>query len=375
MSEMHVTVSLSEALAQKLWQQRTKSRVRRATAMAVLAAAAVAVSCGGDSGIRIEGRLLRADGSPAAGVNLGFTAFADVFYRGETDGDGHYAFVASSVGTDGMLHAYLSGQLGDALIGIAVQSSGDDVSVPTIKEWAPALTIAKDGAGDSTVTWAKPPDGIEPSYRVELAQGEPDWPVVPLWRSDVLDSPMYRVPPEVAEDHAAIVRVTAGNLDDCGLFDRDICVTQQSTWASLPLGSIVPLSRGATCTVGNGDLEEPLLTFGRPPCPITDGLVTTAMFTCPARGCPEDVVINLGAETTVNQVVVHSGSLEERGGSKLVVETSLNGAIFDEAASFDVRSYWDFYALVPFEAPVQARFVRLHRERGNLKGLADVAVF
>ncbi len=185
------------------------------------------------------------------------------------------------------------------------------------------------------------------------------------------------MPPEVVENHFASFTVISGDVDGCShpIGEVGICVTQRSTMVALPLGSRVPLSRGATCTAGKDGREAPLLTIGGPPCPLTDGLADTGLEDCAVAGCPEDVVVDLGAVTTISTVLVHDATVDSSPGATMVVETSSDGANFTEVARVTADQYWSIFRIVPLDTPIQARQVRLRVLDGHLQHLSELAVF
>jgi hypothetical protein len=349
----------------------------QARAAFIAAAGTLALSCSGNSGIRIEGILLRADGSPAAGVHLRLFAADDVEFA-DTDVDGHYELSTSAVGEDGHLRATINESEVEIGVLIEVESKGDDVIVPTATEWMPSFQFVAEASGAVSTSWSAPGGHNSSEYTVALWQDSRfQW-----WQSDHVLEPMISFPQALLEDHSLSLAVTA-TTGFCGPLDfvlprpgHDIrtaaCVVQRAYSSTLPMASATPLSRGATCSGRAGAMEEPILTLGQQPCPLTDGLAATGMFACPDWGCPQDVTIELADEMSVGSVAVHGGSLDEELSYSVDVETSVDGITYTQSGTF---SNYYLYALVQLPKPVQAKFVRLHREQGTFRSVGDVAIF
>jgi hypothetical protein len=337
-----------------------------------------------DPGIRIHGRILLPDGSPAAGVTVYFTPWTVVDRSGEqadTDANGDFAFVTDAQGTglDGDLTVILSVASGPDSLMVVVDTYGDDVAIPPLRFWGAQATVASDASGGVEVSWPTPPEGTPPSYQVRVFQGQIGVGYAPTWMSDPMAVETYVVPPEVTEDRLAYVQVLAGDVRcSHAIGVTGICVTQQTSALMVPLGTKVPLSRGATCTAGSPGQEAPLLTLGAPPCPLTDGLIATAMPRCETGACPEDVVVDLGAATEIHSLVVHGASVDTQAGveAELVLETSTDGVVFTEAARFGAADYGgESFKMLSVPQPTLARQVRLRVDGASLRTLTELAVF
>jgi hypothetical protein len=339
-------------------------------------------SCSDADGIRITGKLLWANGLPATQIRLRLEAGDDVAYA-RSDEEGRYEFVAQPSESGGLLRAYVSATVGETRFYIVVESEGPDVEVPTASEWKPFTRVDRDG-GDLSVAWSPLTSDDPPTYSVRVWQeGGGPW-----WELGALRDTAFVLPEAVSENHSLSLSLNA-TIGSCPLFEfvlprpgdgphSGACVQEwTNSITSLPQGSARALSAGAVCTVQVEGVDEPLLTLGQPPCPLTDGLAATTMFECPASGCPEAITIDLGAETTIGLVVLHGGELEDAGDRLLAVETSTDGVVYSPASMFSVElePFSPLYALVAFNDPVVARFVRIRPAGGTFRTLGDVSIF
>jgi hypothetical protein len=339
-------------------------------------------SCSDADGIRITGKLLWANGLPATQIRLRLETGDDVVYA-RSDDEGRYQFVAQPSESGGLVRAYVSATVGETRFNIVVESEGPDVEVPTASEWKPFTRVDRDG-GDLSVAWSPLTSDDAPTYSVRVSQeGGGAW-----WELGALRDTAFVLPEAVSENHSLSLSLSA-TIGSCPIFEfvlprpgegphSGACVQEwTNSITSLPLGSSRPLSVGAGCTAQIDGADEPLLTLGQPPCPLTDGLAATAMFECAASGCAQAIIIDLGAETTVGLVVLHGGELEDAGDRLLVVETSTDGMAYSPASMFNVEPYpfFSLYALIAFDHPVVARFVRIRPAGGTFRRLGDVSVF
>jgi hypothetical protein len=340
---------------------------------------ALAASCADDAGVRIVGRILWPNGAPARGLHIRFSSDTQGGVV-DSDADGRYELTVRDSDAQGLFHAYLSTDTGGAMLFIRAESQGPDVEVPTAVVWAPTLRPTLDADGGVEVTWPDVGSDVGSSYAVDVVHE----PGAAWWRADAQAATTIRLPAEVLEDHLASVVVSA-TTGTCPIYELILprpgaapgagaCVIQTSSRTQLAAGSAVPVSRGATCATRSGGVEAPLLTQGQPPCPLTDGLAATAMFACPAGGCPEELVLDLGEARTVSAVVVHGGAVQGGASRAVVVETSTDGEAYDPAVTFEPDAY-GLYAHAPFDRPRDARFVKLRVDAGSFSGLGDVAVF
>ena len=355
-----------------------------ALSFVALAAALASFSCTEDAGIRISGQLLLPDGTPAAGVMLYFgTTFADVpdVQQGATDASGKFEFVthAHAIAAVGELYAHVSASTADGLLAVSVSTYGDDVTVPPIRMWSAQATVTEDVSGGFKISWPGLPQETPPTYQVKLYQGEPGSSYAFMWASDPSSEESYVVPPEVIEDRFVSLQVVGGDVSGCShrVGMTSICVIQQTNFMTMPLGTALPISRGAACTSGSGGLETPLLTLGGPPCPLTDGLIQTGTPTCQMGECPEDVVVDLGVVTQIRAIVVHGVSMDNpaASGTALAFETSSDGTSFTEAGRFTIELFGPTFKMLALPQPTLARKVRLRAENFHLQSVTELAVF
>ena len=339
-------------------------------------------SCSDADRIRITGKLLWANGLPATQIRLRLEAGDDVAYA-RSDEQGRYEFVAQPPESGGLLRAYVSATVGETRFNIVVESEGPDVEVSAASEWKPFTRVNGDG-GDLSVAWSPLTSDEALAYSVQVWQeGGGAW-----WESGALRDTAFALPEELIENHALSLSLSA-TIGSCPIFELVLprpgdephsgaCVREwTNSITSLPPGSARPLSVGAGCTAQIGGSDEPLLTLGQPPCPLTDGLAATAMFECATSGCPQAITIDLGAETTVGLVVLHGGELEDAGDRSLLFETSTDGEAYGPASMLNADPYpwFPMYALVAFDHPVVARFVRVRSAGGTFRRLGDVSIF
>ncbi len=328
-----------------------------------------------DAQVRITGRAVRADGSRAGekAALIKPMTLGDLFWNIATlgslcllgnlsddmtkdceqlrtaplDSQGNFAFVmkASESRTAFLQtpHAFRLivaapkqvPQASGAWMETIAEVQGQEVTLPELRLWEPSFALPV-GNGRVTVEFAAPP--AQPAcYRLEATRllVENDKADV-LWSQTIANADSVDL--RLFEDFktTVTVSVTQANRNDAG--QRLVMGTPR-----LPLqGVLVPLSRGAACSVG-------AKSYPAAGCAVTDGKPTTSL--APGN---ELLTVDLGTEKPIDLVVVRAELSDGR------LEVSTDGtrwvAVGDTTVSFS--------AIRP-PVGTRARFLRLAQPKAQ----------
>ncbi len=341
-------------------------------------------ACDDGSTARIHGRLLRADGSPAAGYRLflsGDFVFDPDASFASTDVEGRYEFVVqmrADAPADSRLTVTAS-DLDSVVRGeMTLPAKTGDTALPDVTEWDSGLAVTAVSGGDARATWKPAPEGFQTNYQLIVYQNDLGRYGPISWISDVLGTTTYDLPPEVTEDRFANLVVRIGSLSDCG---KDVCVQLHSMEVMKPTGTLVPLSRGAACMIANPDGSDvPLLGMAGAPCPLTDGSTEIYSFSrCGSQGCTPSsaahLVVDLAAPTSIQTIVFHTLALDPLSTeADVIIEVSTDGRVFTPVKRFEASSMGTF-AIVHLDGPTTARQVRIVPAHGGILALTELSIF
>jgi hypothetical protein len=363
--------------------------------VALVALSFLASGCDDDGVVRIHGRILNADGSPAANLQVVAASYAlDLDTASETgpatlpltDAEGRYELVGHLVDR-GFPAARISVLIvapdGTTRLQLSIPAESGDHSIPDLRLWDDGLarTTLPGGAGER-ITWNPAPEGADAIYDLEAYQGgpSPDRNGPPSWAAHALTAPSYDLAPEMVEDRFTTLQVYIGYRDPEYFCQEDLCVKWLSSRLVTAQGTLVPLSRGATCsaTSGQGD-DVPLLGPAGGPCTLTDGYIDYASYgtdrwVCGPRNCSDlrGVVVDLGEATPIQTIVVHGLFVVSE--TTAVVEVSADGGVFTTVETFDPSASYG-YEVVHLATPTTARFVRVRAPVGTLAAFDELSVF
>jgi hypothetical protein len=366
---------------------RATWQLRGVRSSLVFAAAASLTLCACDeSEIRISGRILNADGTPAEGRPVSMWALSldpdegNLHSYTRTDTLGHYeltghvrpSFSDERVVVDVRSQADIS--ITD--LEFSVPTDNRDVRVSDLHIWNRSFMVESRPDGGARVTWSPAPADLGP---VELLvyQANPGEQGRITWDVPSLTGTSFDVPAEVMEDRLATVQLMAGDRDVAFGCDKPLCVMAYTGVGSVVGGTLEPVSRGATCTAETDEGSEvALLGNAGTPCALTDGLVdypSASRWSCDSQRCAplRSVTIDLAAAVSVHSIAVHA--LYSEGDGAVTVETSVDGQTFTPAQSIEPRQD-GAYALLRLAAPVTARYIRVVAPE-RIDGLDELSVF
>jgi hypothetical protein len=361
----------------------------RSTRSALVLPLLLLAACGDDDrDVRVDGRVLAADGTPLAGALIGLVGYFDPpgqRYEAITDADGRYRLSAT------LDPAYGSGLFGD--FGVFVSDASDQplasvrfggragaIQVPDVTVWDARLAVTARPEGGLRLGWSAAPNAPS-SYWISVQ--DPTLGSAPTLWLQRTPGVALDLPAELEEDNPARVTVLAGEPGlsgpSCG---QPFCIVLDSPSVDAPTGTLVASSRGAACSGANADgVDAPLVDPMTGACPLTDGdfRLSSPGFCATPNHCtpPERVTIDLGAPRPVHSIVVHALALI---GTALepaaTIETSLDGLVFAEVGAIDRNPADPFlFGVVSLDAPVTTRFVRLSAPGLELFALAEISVF
>ena len=349
--------------------------------LAVTLAACESSNLDRSAAVVVSGRVLGADGAPAAGVPVAlerepsagevitglvviplslFTAClidppaslcrGRSVKRATTAADGGYSLNLTGGDTQtafGNARSFaLSAEVSGALVTADFRIQTENLRLPDLQAWQPAVTV-----GPGRVAWDPPAPG---SYQVvaEDAGGQLVW-AVDSNRTDVGFDP--RILEDTAGSLAVSVRTSAAAAG------TTVGIRRQSGRVGYRSAAGPPISRGRPCVVGPP---------GTPvsPCPLTDGnlantlrppaTTTTAATASTVRPAGDFATVDLGRAADVSLVVVRGCSCE--------VERSADGQTWTA-----VGRATGYSAVVPSRTG-PARFIRL---TGSISQLREVSVW
>ena len=354
----------------------------------VLAAvtALLATACGDDGSITVHGRLLQADGSPAAGYGVSMYAF-DLAYDPDgvalTDAEGRYELSGHMHALsfdDERLAVTVVDLQGETRLDLSIPAASGDHSIPDQRLWDDQLATTPLPDGDVRATWNVAPVGSPGTYVLSVYAAGPTPANGPAsWRVDLTVN-SQDLPPDLFEDRFASLQLSIGDDDPHYSCQKDLCVKWLSTRVDTARGSLVPVSRGASCSAAHSiGPSVPLLGRAGAPCALTDGYVDYLSvfpddWVCGSAMCTDvhQVTVDLGAALPVQTIVVRYLGLYD---DAAFVEISTDGTDFTPVATVD-QSSGAIYERVHLDAPVSARFVRITPSTGGtIAGLAELSAF
>lgn len=328
-----------------------------------------------DAQVRITGRAVRADGSRAGekAALIKPMTLGDLFWNIATlgslcllgnlsddmtkdceqlrtaplDGQGNFAFVmkASESRTAFLQTPHdfrlivaapkQAGQASGAWLETIAEVEGQEVTLPELRLWEPSFALPT-GNGRVTVEFGAAPS-LPTCYQVEATRL-----LVENAKADVLWSQTIAngdsVDLRLFEDFKTTVTVSLTQANRYDASQRLILGTPR-----LPLqGALVPLSRGAACTVG-------AKSYSGTACTVTDGKPTTSL--APGN---ELLTVDLGSEKPIELIVLRAELSDAR------LEVSTDGtrwvAVGDTTVSFS--------AIRP-PSGTRARYLRLAQPKAQ----------
>jgi hypothetical protein len=350
--------------------------------------ALLAAACGDDGSVSVHGRLLEADGSPAVGYRVslaGFQLEGTMDLETVTDPDGRYELSGAlrPLGSDDLrLDVSFLAPEGDLRVEVSVPAVSGDHTIPDQRVWDDQLALTPLPEGGLRATWSAAPEGAPTGYQLEMFQAGPTTALeLPSWRGYALPLGSYDLPAELIEDRFASVQLFAGDENPQFFCHKDLCVKWLSTRVDTSQGSLVPISRGASCTASvGGDGERPLLGKAGAPCALTDGYVDFGAWrpedwVCGVTPCSDvhQVTIDLGAAVPVYTIVLRYLYLADDHAA--FVEVSDDGSSFGPIATVDDTA-GIIYERVHLDVPVTTRFIRITPAAGGtIAALAELSAF
>jgi hypothetical protein len=277
---------------------------------------------------------------------------------------------------------HVNGFEGEERLVLSVPLSVGDTPVPDLHLWDAQLASAPTPGGGARVTWNDAPAGTDASFHLWATQAgpAPGFGGRASWQSEALAGKAFDLPAEVIEDRFAVVDVYIGDADPVFDCEKDLCARWVASPLALPRGTLVPLSRGASCTAAEaGGEAAPLLGRAAGPCSLTDGVIDyfgsfANEWVCGSAMCGSlvEVVVDLGAAVEIHSIVAHGLWTSSAAAARF--EMSTNGTDFALVAVANQPSYYGFYD-VPLAAPATARYVRVLVEDTAIQGLEELSVF
>jgi hypothetical protein len=332
------------------------------------AVAALFGACSGET-VHLHGRLLHADGTPAANLRVSAYELDD---STTTDAEGRYELSGSRSGTSD--HAYVSVRRSETelfdTLQIAAAIDSDDLAVPDVHLWDDALVLSSTSGGGAHLEWKAPPESFT-LVSAYVLQGPAGQRGEISWEASHVTGTSLDLAPEVMEERLSTFILIAGDGDETSGCTRALCVTAFSRPAyALQPGTRVPLSRGRTCTALATDGSSTRLGDGGV-CPLTDGIV--GWYPPYLSPEPQAVTIDLGAPTLVQRILVHDVTTFDGAGWTLSIAPE-NGN-FTEVARVAMSNGHD-YVDTGLDAPATVRFIRIVGASGStLEAISEVSVF
>jgi len=341
--------------------------------------------------VQVSGRILRADGSPAAGAAVGleprpsagellgsallvpltlFTAcLADPppeicrgrsVRRTTTAADGTYSFQLKGKDTQGFLGtaatlaltaevAPAAGEVAGAAVTATFRVQTEQLQLHDLQLWQPKVTV-----GPGKVGWEARNGSTSYQVLFEDSSARPVWSFADAKKAEVTFDP------RVLEDTAGTLAVSSS--EKATAEGTTVDILRRSARVEFRSAAGAPPSRGRPCSVGRN-------VPSTSPCPLTDGdfatrlpppppTTTTAGTTPTTAPAPDVATVDLGQSRNVTLVVVRGCACQIEGSADGKVWTALG------------RSTGDTAVALPRPAP--ARYVRL---TGSSTDLREVSVW